>query len=75
MAAARVDSHAERRKVLFPALAAALLDPTYESRNKAGLLVRAALGRSAFDFLKRFVPKTSGSSGTVPDCGASALQL
>jgi glycosyltransferase involved in cell wall biosynthesis len=67
MAAARADSEAERRRVLFPALGAALLDPTYESRNKAGLLVRAAFGRSTFDFLKRFLPKTSGNSGTVPD--------
>jgi hypothetical protein len=51
-AAALADVPGERLKALSSALGSALLDPTYDTRNKAGLLVRTAFGRSAFTRLK-----------------------
>jgi glycosyltransferase involved in cell wall biosynthesis len=46
-----VSSH--RWRAFSMAFASALLNPTYETRNKAGLLARTALGRPAFDRLRR----------------------
>jgi len=42
-----------RRLAFGMALASALLNPAYETRNKAGLLARTAFGRPAFDRLRR----------------------
>ncbi|MEP6776135.1 MAG: hypothetical protein ABJA50_11120, partial [Chloroflexota bacterium] len=42
-----------RWRAFSMALSSALLNPTYETRNKAGLLARTALGRPAFDRLRR----------------------
>jgi hypothetical protein len=39
------------------ALTAALLDPGYESRRKAGVLFRAVFGRRAFNRLRRVLPR------------------
>jgi len=52
MAAALADARKERLRSTGAAFGAALLDPTYESRNKAGLLVRTAFGRSTLRILK-----------------------
>lgn len=52
-AAALADNPGERGPAFRTALGAALLDPFYESRNKAGLLIRTAFGRSVFSVLKR----------------------
>jgi hypothetical protein len=59
-AAALADSPTKQRwRTLRMALAAAILDPTHETRNKAGLLLRTALPRrilSQFRQLRRQVP-------------------
>lgn len=41
------------------ALAAFLLDPFYETRNKSGALFRALFGQAAFDRVRRFIPRRS----------------
>jgi hypothetical protein len=43
----------QRWRAFGMALASALLNPAYETCNKAGLLARTALGRPAFDRLRR----------------------
>ncbi len=48
-AATLVDDPAQRRMATALAAAALLLDPTYESRQKLGLLIRAAGGQRTFD--------------------------
>ncbi len=62
-AASVVDDPAQRRTAVRMALAAALLDPGYETRLKAGVLFRAAFGRGVFDRVKRLVP---GRATPVP---------
>ncbi len=54
-AAALADSPSggQRWKAFGIAFMAALLDPTYETRNKAGLVLRSALGRRAMSLLHR----------------------
>jgi glycosyltransferase involved in cell wall biosynthesis len=42
------------------ALAAAVLDPFYETKLKLGLLFRVWFGRAAFDRLRRFLPRGAG---------------
>lgn len=42
----------ERPKAFALALGATLLDPLYETKNKAGVLLRAVLGRPTFDRLR-----------------------
>jgi glycosyltransferase involved in cell wall biosynthesis len=53
-AAALADSTGttHRGRAFAMALVSALLNPTYEARNKAGLLARITFGRSAFDRLR-----------------------
>jgi hypothetical protein len=52
-AAEMADQTSERRRALRSALGAALLDPFYESRNKAAMLVSLTFGRSAVGFIKQ----------------------
>ncbi len=51
-AATLVNDPAQRRVATALAAAALLLDPLYESRQKLGVLIRAALGQRTFDRLR-----------------------
>jgi glycosyltransferase involved in cell wall biosynthesis len=55
-----------RGRAVAAALGAMLLDPVYKSRLKAGLLVRTAFGRRAFDLLKRLAPAEHASTFEPP---------
>ena len=63
IAATFADTPGHRPQALALALGSALLDPFYETRNKAGLLVRTALGRSAFNAVKRLTMKGVAARG------------
>ena len=54
-AAALSDMGQSRRASMGLAVAATLLDPTYESRHKAGLILRTMLGRNGFRQLSRLL--------------------
>ncbi|MBF6613582.1 MAG: glycosyltransferase family 2 protein [Chloroflexi bacterium] len=56
-AAGLLDSPSGRGLALALALIAALLDPTYKSKLKAGVLFRALFGRRAFDRARRYLPR------------------
>lgn len=58
-AAAFVDDGQHRLSALALSLAAMLLNPTYETRMKAGVLFRALFGRVAFDRLSHAVRRFS----------------
>ena len=49
-------SGGQRGRALGMALASALLDPVYEARNKAGLVLRSALGKRVLSHLKQLSP-------------------
>ncbi|MEO8288316.1 MAG: glycosyltransferase family 2 protein [Chloroflexota bacterium] len=70
VAASLADNSHEGGKAFKAALGAALLDPTHESRNKAGLLLRIAVGRSGFNAVRRLVPGSRRGRAAVPDCSA-----
>jgi hypothetical protein len=53
IAATYADTPGSRFQAFKFALGSALLDPFYESRNKAALLLRTTFGRSAFNVVKR----------------------
>jgi len=59
-AAALADNPAQRLTALRYALAAAVLDPFYESRLKGGLLFRALFGRAAFAQVRRLLRGPAG---------------
>jgi glycosyltransferase involved in cell wall biosynthesis len=52
-AAALVDEPTKRRRAMRLAAAATLLDPTYKTRLKFGVLFRAAFGQAAFKSVRR----------------------
>lgn len=62
-AAALSDDPTQRKTALRYALTAALLDPGYETRLKAGLLFRTLFGRAAFDHLRRLLRGGTGAIG------------
>ena len=66
MAASIAEKPSSRRAALALTLASTLLDPSYEARNKAGLLLRAAFGRPAFDLAKRLLSRTEVVPSPTP---------
>ncbi len=65
-AAVLVNDPSRRRTALGLALAAALLDPTYESRQKLGVLIRAAFGHNAFDRVRAVLRRRRAGMQPAP---------
>ena len=67
-AAALVNDPAQRRLATALAATALLLNPTYEGRQKVGVLIRAALGQRTFDRLRAVLRR----GHTMPSNGSPA---
>jgi glycosyltransferase involved in cell wall biosynthesis len=65
-AAALADNPTQRAAARRYALAAAVLDPFYESRLKGGVLLRTLFGRAVFDQVRRLVRNDGTALGEEP---------